>query len=269
MSLNASIDKNSFIAEAPFKAPLSRRIEQEERKCSRMSSKPPKKSLSWAPSTCYLLATVNHVNDMSKDDRDTIWYEKNDYQAFKQDIHKTRELALLGRLNCDQTADLFCERGLEHVIKKKCGALHRERRRNGLEVVIGEQYDQKLEGISSPDFLAKLYADISASSRHDAHTRGLKDEEDVVCYADQEKVRNDKTGRDLSKRRTRFFSGGCSEVLTRKNSKPSRSLNEQRHSKYASSNGMILIMYQHYRRGWKEEGEVCSIAKSGHEGVIP
>lgn len=138
-----------------------------------------KKSVSW--STHGTLIPI----DISDNDAELVWYDHCDYIAFKKDCQMTMLMSrattetLRSKRGKSKSLDMYCELGLEFVIDSQRKMLRRRRREKAREVVLGEQYDQQLDGLCCPEFIADLYKDISIPSHNDAHQRGLEVEREI------------------------------------------------------------------------------------------
>ena len=95
-----------------------------------------------------------------------------------------------------------CLDGIENLAFKERGERRRNRIANARLDVLSEQADQKLQGVSSPDFIAELYEDISAPCHREAHEKALRYHQEVMIWMQQcEAEDNERTQRMASRKR--------------------------------------------------------------------
>ena len=137
-----------------------------------------------------------------------MWYNAQDYRAFKADCWNDAEAAFHTKDGLDDTicrsiqlkADDICERGIEHLIDEDYYIHRCKHKKIAMETVLEEQADQRYFGTFSPAFLAEQYMDVSRQSQNEAYLRGLRDELAALEYtADANTIRweSTKTSRSL------------------------------------------------------------------------
>ena len=149
---------------------------------------------------------VKHVHDMKPDTVSKIYYNKDDYSAFKNECYETATTLLARNTTSNSSSsstekdnntstaktssstssssNMLCSRGIETFLSKKFALLRKERIENAKSVVFEEQRDQKEDGVCSEEFLAELYEDVSSKCQQEAYQRALQDRQDVLSYYD-------------------------------------------------------------------------------------
>ena len=121
--------------------------------------------------------TVCPITPILAKERRGIYYSKSDYVAFKRDMILTAQQE-------QQGCGYVCLDGLENLVSKENAERRRQRIANARFDVLTEQADQRLQGVSSPDFIAELYEDISAPCHQEAHEKALRYYEETMSYKD-------------------------------------------------------------------------------------
>ena len=141
-----------------------------------MTSTSQERSVSWAPSTIAMNNPKLHEKTVQ-----STWYTKEDFDAFKKDCEKTIRLIRLAASGGKKLkAEKYCALGLEFKSDMIRANKRRQRRRQGLDIVLAEQYDQQIEGSNNPEFIADLYEDISALCHRDAHELAVELEREIL-----------------------------------------------------------------------------------------
>jgi hypothetical protein len=115
---------------------------------------------------------IMYIDDLSKEERATIWYSRNEYKRFKLISKKTLEVMDMTGQSIGNENEHICMRGLEHLTRDRYH-IHVRRRwvlRNEIALLreTGVQYD--------PDELAELFRALNAPSALEARMVGLTDE---------------------------------------------------------------------------------------------
>ena len=155
-----------------------------------------RKSVSWAPSV--FAYNITHIDDMSDEHIKTIWYERKDYRAFKNNCRESAILAFRESRLLDSGSPMtasFCVRGLEHIADKQVGNLRRLRKRCVWNIVLDEQENQLAEGIYDPESYEELCYEISSSAHRQAHMKAMQDYEEAL----EKEAKDDRKQAALSK----------------------------------------------------------------------
>jgi hypothetical protein len=108
------------------------------------------------------------------------WYSIEDLRRFKMDVVRTVEHILSGETYGGGGDNDFCSRGCEY--RTPMGTVLRQKhRRDGLESVLGYQYEQQRRGkVVDPDQLGKIYAAVARHSQTVANVMGNIDQSVVM-----------------------------------------------------------------------------------------
>lgn len=135
---------------------------------------------------------VEHIDDFDSELVNQIWYDKIDYDAFKNKMLPIIKQLMKGESipeNSKQTT-----RGLEYRTRK--GADERQQNKQaGVAAVLMEQLRQRNKGANDPVRIAEQYINVTSHCRKQAYILGLKDEANIQI--DLDTIR-----RDMSRLRT-------------------------------------------------------------------
>ena len=120
---------------------------------------------------------VEHVNDMKRKTLKRVWYTNEEYESFRDDCLLVAKLQSTGDPAFSQT----CIRGLECIVDKDRENQRRSRRREAMQLVLEEQYQQQVDRIYNADWIADGYRSISRSCHYDAHRIGLQDYQEAIA----------------------------------------------------------------------------------------
>jgi len=118
------------------------------------------------------------IQDMDIDERNAVWYTEADSKLILAMAKVTVKMIMKDE-PCDDID--YCSRGLEG----KTPAGSKRRQKNKMKVrraVLEEQDIQRDEGVINIDFLAEVSRMCSKDVVHQAHERGLNDEDAVRQY---------------------------------------------------------------------------------------
>eukprot|EP00980_Cylindrotheca_fusiformis_P009713 scaffold2143_cov125-Cylindrotheca_fusiformis.AAC.15 len=118
------------------------------------------------------------IQDMDVEERQNVWYTEADSKLILAMAKVTVKMIMKDE-ECDDID--YCSRGLEG----KTPAGSKRRQKNKMKVrraVLEEQDIQRDEGIINPDFLGEVSRMCSKEVGHQAHQRGLEDEDAVRDY---------------------------------------------------------------------------------------
>ena len=143
------------------------------------------------------VATIPHMNDFTEEEVSLVWYTPEEYEQTRSScmkiVRRMNKKANDSHSKPDSTSSpslksAMCTRGLEGLSKVR-GTTRRIRRLAAADAVLTEQSFQIEDGHSDPDFLSRLYQQISAPCQQEAHMVGLQDEKEAMqCYELQENL---------------------------------------------------------------------------------
>lgn len=117
---------------------------------------------------------IKHIDNMTDEEIDSIWFHKQDFQEFKANFIPTLRLMAHGKYVASLSEQEHCSRGLEFRLKS--GAQKRKLNKiNALCAVLDEQERQRLAGFNSDESLSGCYQNANAHCRKQAHILGVQD----------------------------------------------------------------------------------------------
>ena len=119
--------------------------------------------------------TVCPITPLGATERRGLYYNKSDYIAFRKDCLMSVQMD-----QRKQGCSTVCLDGLENLLSRENAERRRQHITEARFDVLTEQEDQKLQGVSSPDFIAELYEDISIPCHQEAHEKALKYHEEMM-----------------------------------------------------------------------------------------
>lgn len=126
---------------------------------------------------------VYEFDKAGEDMKDEIWYNKVDYDIIKA---RNKLIVKMKKTGKFEENDEHSFRGLEHKLKH--GFDQRQSNKfNALNAVLEEQDRQFARGLLNADNIAQKYESISYVAREIAFVHGLKDAEESVSFACEEK----------------------------------------------------------------------------------
>ena len=137
------------------------------------------------------------ITPLGASERRGLFYTKTDYIAFKKQC-------IMDVVMHEQEQEV-CLDGIENLVFKERGERRRNRIANARLDVLSEQADQKLQGVSSPDFIAELYEDISAPCHREAHEKALRFHQEVMSCLQQSEVEDSNERTKRRKMGTKLF----------------------------------------------------------------
>jgi hypothetical protein len=117
---------------------------------------------------------IPHFKDLSEEEAESIWMSKQELKAVRKHC-----LELVQKMNSSASLGDDSPRGLENYIKCNVDKI-KKIRKSATESVLGLQKFQSLKGVRVATLMAELYANKAGQSQHDAHIRGLGDEDDAL-----------------------------------------------------------------------------------------
>lgn len=117
---------------------------------------------------------IEHINDMSSQEVEAIWYTSSDFSDFMDEVRLTAFLDDSGR---PIDPKKHCLRGLEHLIDDIVDRW--ANKRAAINAVMDEQDRQWAAGVEKPELLRKAYMPQSTDSATTAHERAVQDEKDA------------------------------------------------------------------------------------------
>ena len=153
------------------------------------------KSVAWAKSGEFM--EIKHLNDMLLEEVHAIWYNHTEFRGFKRDCHVTINIATAAFQAGKRLPSMVCDRGLEYHIDETRRNLRRSRRQMAVEAVLAEQYDQELDGLYSPEFIAEVYRKVSLPAHFDAHKLALQYEKEMFREINTELIKKVKRTRSV------------------------------------------------------------------------
>eukprot|EP00529_Nitzschia_sp_RCC80_P032559 CAMPEP_0113485732 /NCGR_PEP_ID=MMETSP0014_2-20120614/24636_1 /TAXON_ID=2857 /ORGANISM="Nitzschia sp." /LENGTH=232 /DNA_ID=CAMNT_0000379389 /DNA_START=245 /DNA_END=943 /DNA_ORIENTATION=- /assembly_acc=CAM_ASM_000159 len=126
---------------------------------------------------------IVHCNDLTKEERNVIWYQQEEYAEIKQSfVVIVRKMMRSPNQQIEDTDEICC-RGLE--ARTKVGSRARSRVRcKAIWSVLDEQSIQLDEGVHDEDFIADVYRELTSSSSLEALNKGLKDQSVMLDLLD-------------------------------------------------------------------------------------
>jgi hypothetical protein len=123
---------------------------------------------------------ITHIDDMSDERIQAVWYDKKDFEDIKKGIVGTVRLMMScqegdGESSCVIDNEEHCSRGLEYRTREGASA-RRENKWNALNAVLDEQDRQKELGIQNEKLLCQIYVTENRRSRLHALQLGIQDE---------------------------------------------------------------------------------------------
>ena len=116
---------------------------------------------------------ITHVDDLSDDDLDALWFTRDDFAKMKRSFSNTTKLISQGLYAEDE--DHICARGLEH--RTKCAARNRRRTRwHAIGAVLLEQRRQRNLGIRDDELISEAYTEENLRCRLVALRLGVQDQ---------------------------------------------------------------------------------------------
>jgi hypothetical protein len=106
------------------------------------------------------------------------WYSNEELRSFKMDVVETVERIVSGEIGGGDND--FCSRGCEY--RTPVGTILRQKhRRDGLEAVLGYQFEQRRRSKKiDPDLLARIYAAVARHSQTVANVMGNIDQSVIM-----------------------------------------------------------------------------------------
>ena len=121
-----------------------------------------------------VLARVENVADMSKEERSAAYYSSEDLYRMKRALRCTAKW--LEMHNCDTTGEKdFCIRGIESMVYYDVAYAKKVARRNASDAVFTEQARQDDFGIFDEESIAAVYRNATAECRARALLKGQSD----------------------------------------------------------------------------------------------
>lgn len=134
---------------------------------------------------------VLHINDMTEEERTSIWYSQLDYDAIKNKIHP-----LVRKMNTGAQVEVSgkeTSRGLEGRTRE--GSRRRKQNKySSILSVIDEQERQLDAAENNPGLLAKVYKQATLSFQDDAYATGLKDQAAIQWELEKMRRKYGKSG---------------------------------------------------------------------------
>lgn len=119
---------------------------------------------------------IKHVDNMTDEELDDIWYNRDDFDGFKMSFLRIVKLLSSGAYLGDDENN--CARGLEGRTRE--GAfLRKANKYHGRQAVLCEQQRQRNLGINDENFISKAYIVENLRCRLTALERGIQDQNEV------------------------------------------------------------------------------------------
>lgn len=125
---------------------------------------------------------VENALDMTKSERDELWYNDGDLTKTKMDMRRTVLALRKGR----EADDCHCARGLEHLTSPEYLENRKQNKAEVVKAVLEEQSLQKAEGRINENALADASEICSQWARELAQSSGLADADEVRRMEDEE-----------------------------------------------------------------------------------
>ena len=135
---------------------------------------------------------IPHLNNMSEQQIQTLWYTKEGYSDIKSEIKLTLKRQNYGVVLELDTCEELCFRGLE-ALTKEGNVLRKINQLSGIEAVLHEQSRQILLGMYSSDDVAQVYNNTVYRARRAAHIKGLSDAREASGRSIKEEIQEAKT----------------------------------------------------------------------------
>jgi len=119
---------------------------------------------------------IKHVDNMTDDELDDIWFNRDDFDTFKMSFVRTVKLLSSGAFKGDD--ENHCARGLEGRTRE--GAFQRKSNKyHGRQAVLFEQERQRSLGINEDKLISEAYVVENLRCRLTALEMGIKDQNEV------------------------------------------------------------------------------------------
>ena len=116
---------------------------------------------------------IPHIDDLSEDEVNDVWYEREDYERMKQALVPVIRRIMKGERVAETNQETA--RGLEFRTRE--GAMKRQHNKlDSINAVLDEQDRQKTMGIDDDEKLREIYLSRSAHCLQEARELGMKDE---------------------------------------------------------------------------------------------
>jgi len=119
---------------------------------------------------------IKHVDNMTDDELDDVWYNRDDFDGFKMSFLRIVKLLSSGAYLGDDENN--CTRGLEGRTRE--GAfLRKANKYHGRQAVLFEQQRQRSLGINDENLISKAYIVENLRCRLTALEKGIQDQNEV------------------------------------------------------------------------------------------
>jgi hypothetical protein len=125
-----------------------------------------------------------HLNDISDDEIDNVWYSRTELSEIKSDCRSTINSMVAGYWH-EEEDTVYCSRGLERRTPD-CQKLRQQTKVDAWDAVLDEQDRQWSAGVSDIESLAREYSACTSLSAKIAHLMAVSDERTV--YGNSQKT---------------------------------------------------------------------------------